>query len=137
MTNPNSPDIKATKCNINEQSLVCVQDSSNVGTLKFTYIVDQAFIKKINPDARADKYAAYGFAPSVWTTHPFTNSDHSAKNEPEVINFFAGKYWYTQKEDDSDQEFTYHVTDIDTPGLKTVVYIYDKQFENKKIAELR
>lgn len=138
MTNEKSALIKNIRCENEDDVLSCKNNDSNVGTMRFSTIVDFEFVKKINPKAPPGKYAAFGFEEAVWTTTHLKESDYKAGNANVVI-FSANKFWYTVDSNGSDFStmFTYRVTERNAENLKTAVYIHGDEFKDKKIAELR
>jgi hypothetical protein len=138
MTNEKSALIKNIKCENEDGTLICKNNNSDVGTMRFSAIVDFEFVKKINPTAQPGKYAAFGFEEAVWTTTHLKESDYKAGNS-NVIIFSANKFWYTLDADGSNFStmFTYRVTERNAENLKTAVYIHGDEFKDKKIAELR
>ncbi len=138
MTNEKSALIKNIKCENEDGALICKNNNSNVGTMRFSAIVDFEFVKKINPTAQPGKYAAFGFEEAVWTTTHLKDSDYKAGNSNVVI-FSANKFWYALDADGSNFStmFTYRVTERNAENLKTAVYIHGDEFKDKKIAELR
>lgn len=138
MTNEKSALIKKIRCENEDDVLSCKNNDSNVGTMRFSTIVDFEFVKKINPTAQPGKYAAFGFEEAVWTTTHLKDSDYKAGNSNVVI-FSANKFWYTLDADGSNFStmFTYRVTERNAENLKTAVYIHGDEFKDKKIAELR
>ena len=138
MTNEKSALIKNIKCENEDGALICKNNNSDVGTMRFSAIVDFEFVKKINPTAQPGKYAAFGFEEAVWTTTHLKDSDYKAGNSNVVI-FSANKFWYALDADGSNFStmFTYRVTERNAENLKTAVYIHGDEFKDKKIAELR
>lgn len=138
LTNPNAPKVKETTCQMDDDSLFCKKGDSNVGELHFTSAVDFDFVKKLNPNATPGHYVAYGFKPSLWTLAGFTDKDYGRENNPNTFYFNPGKCWYSAASQGKyDLVITYHVSEVNAPNLKTVVYIHNDKYKDGKIAEFR
>ena len=128
MTDPSSPLIQSTKCEMDGETLYCRSKGSRVGNMSFTHMVDFDFIKKINPHAKPGKYAAYGFEHAIFSMSILTYKDF-AKNNPNVWDWFSSKIWTSQGAvHGQGLDITYRVTKINETGLKTAVYIHDPKF---------
>ncbi|MCK7630863.1 hypothetical protein MZ018_04915 [Shewanella sp. JNE10-2] len=139
LTNSDSSLVKDAKCEMKEKALHCINapNDSDIGVMRFSTLVDYSYVKKLMPHADSGDYAAYGFDDAVWTTSQLRAKDFHL-GSPNVIHFFAGKYWYTLGVDGTlKNQYTYRVTQIESPNLMSVIYIYDADYKEKKIATLR
>lgn len=139
LTNSDSTLVKSAKCEMNDKALHCINapKNSDIGEMRFSTLVDYSYVKKLIPYADSGDYAAYGFDDAVWTTSRLRDKDFHL-GSPNVIHFFAGKYWYTLGEDGSlKNKYTYRVTQIESSDLMSVVYHYSSDYKENKIAILR
>lgn len=139
LTNPSSALIQNSKCAMDGTALHCINapKDSDIGDMRFSTLVDYSYVQKLIPGAEPGNYAAYGFDDAVWTTSQLRSKDLAFGN-PYMIHFSAAKYWYTLSKTGSlEYQYTYRVTKLADPNLMGLIYIYNTDYKEKKIATLR
>lgn len=130
-TNPNSPYVKNAKFNMEDGELLMVSGGEKMGYLKFTTLVSQELVNRIDPTLPVGKYAAFGLRkPSAFSSSYLTSKELSHSTW-----YFAGVWSRVLGTDlSTHEEITYKVDHVGEPNAKTLVVNYQKTGEGKYVA---
>lgn len=129
-TNPESNYVKKAQFSMKGNELVMISDGKEMGYLKFTTLVDQSLINRIDPTLPAGTYAAFGLRnPSMFGGRTLSSKDLSNST------WWFGGTWNRAAYNvlPMHEEITYKVDKVGEPNAKTLVVKYKKVGEGSPI----